>query len=219
MRRSTASAPATAPAPAARPGTLALPLVLAAMVALGGCGAGAPDAASQPGGDPAPPAPAAATTAPPPPSPAECSGAATPAALPPQPQLPPAVARTREAVFAAARSCDWAALDALAADGLRYTFGEGSDPLGHWQALEERGEGVLGTMAEVLRLQPAVEHGLWVWPGLFLSPPGEWSAHQRADAARLLGPHAGGIDAAGGYLGYRLGITTAGEWVYFVAGD
>ena len=180
----------------------------------------APHAAASPAAPTAAPAPGEnATVASPTPVPT-CSGAAVAGPLPAQAQLPAPVARTREAIFAAATACDFARLGELAGPTLRYTFGEHEDAVAYWRAAEERGEKVLARMAEVLLRAPAEQAGLWTWPGFFLRPTAEWTAEDRAEAERLLADdELAGVDEMGQYLGYRIGIAADGRWQYFVAGD
>jgi len=166
--------------------------------------AAAPPVASQP------PADEAAAT---------CSAATLSGDLPAQPELPAAVAATREAIFAAATACDFAALDDLAPPTLRYSFGENVDAVAAWRAAEARGEPVLRWMAAVLAAEPAHEHGLWVWPGFFVRTVEEWSAADRREAERLLGEDFAALTGSGAYLGYRVGVAEDGTWTYFVAGD
>lgn len=196
---------------------------IAFVLLIGGCGTEPPAAAPpRPSDAPAsatPPAPAAASE----PRPAEaraiCSAATLPGDLPAQPELPPAVAATRQAIFAAATACDFTALDDLAPPTLRYSFGENVDAVAAWRAAEARGEPVLRWMAAVLAAEPAHEHGLWVWPGFFLRPVAEWSAADRREAERLLGEDFAALTGSGAYLGYRVGVAEDGTWQYFVAGD
>lgn len=149
-----------------------------------------------------------------------CSGVSVAGELPEQDELPAAVAATRAAIFEAAVTCDYAALDGLAPPELRYTFGENVDALAAWRRDEDRGEPVLRPMAEVLQLTPAHEHRLWTWPAFFTRTVAEWSTADRREAERLLGREelrqVLGMEA---YLGYRLGIADDGTWQYFVAGD
>jgi hypothetical protein len=136
-----------------------------------------------------------------------------------QSELPPAVAATRRAIFAAATSCDLDALGELAPADLSYSFGGSGDAVGSWREAEGRGEPVLRWMTEVLRATPAEQDGLWVWPGFFLRPVAEWTAEERREAERLLGEDLELATGSGAYLGYRLGIAADGTWRYFVAGD
>lgn len=148
-----------------------------------------------------------------------CSAATVAGDLPAQPELPPAVAATRRAIFAAATACDLAALDELAPADLSYSFGDSGDPVGSWREAEARGEPVLRRMARVLRATPAEQDGLWVWPAFFLRPVAEWTAAERREAERLIGEDLELLTGSGDYLGHRLGIAADGTWRYFVAGD
>ena len=198
---------------------------MTAAVLVGGCTAG--ERAASP---PAPP-----SSAPPPsspsPSPAEpfgsqaaCSGAAADP-LPPQ-RLPAEIAATRAAIAAAARACDYAALEALAQGGERpftYSFGGGNAPGRFWQEQEERGDRPLWTLVEVLRRQfrELPEVGQHVWPAAFGYD--DWSSvpqDARDELSGLYGPRdLSGFEQFGAYVGYRVGIGADGEWLFFVAGD
>lgn len=58
---------------------------------------------------------------------------------------------------------------------------------------EANGIDVLGTLATLLQHDPATDgNGIWVWPDDYLSSE---------------------------YLGYRVGITEDGTWIFYVAGD
>lgn len=198
----------------------ALP-ALAFVLLIAGCGAEPPAAGPpRPADSTAPgPSPPAAGEPRPEEAPAGCSAATVAGPLPAQPELPPAVAATREAIFAAATACDFAALDALAPSELRYTFGDHGDAVAAWREAEARGEPVLRWMAEVLRATPANEHGLWVWPAFFTRTVAKWSAADRREAERMLGEDFASLTGSGAYLGYRVGLAEDGTWMYFVAGD
>jgi hypothetical protein len=200
--------------------------VVTAAVLVGGCTAGEPAARG-----PAPPPSTPPSSSTPPPSPAApsgsqaaCSGAA---AEPVAPQrLPADVATTRAAIAAAARACDYAALEALAHGGERpftYSFGGGDSPGRFWQAEEERGERPLWTLVEVLRRQfrELPEVGQHVWPAAFGYD--DWSSvpqDARDELSGLYGPRElSGFEQFGAYVGYRVGIGADGEWLFFVAGD
>jgi hypothetical protein len=69
-------------------------------------------------------------------------------------------------------------------------------------------------------IQAAGDITYYAWPSAFVT---EWSAVPEADREALR-PLYGDEDfafwaEAGGYMGYRVGITEDGEWVYFIAGD
>jgi hypothetical protein len=156
-------------------------------------------------------------------SPIGCSGALA-ADLVEQTGLPEAVAEKRAAIYAAARACDWVALESLMADPFSYTFGVDEDPIAYWQEREAAGDRVIFYLAELLNrpvgTQYTVDVTYYVWPSAFIP---EWAAVPEAhrEALRPLydDEDFAGFADFGGYIGYRVGITEDGEWVYFIAGD
>jgi hypothetical protein len=137
--------------------------------------------------------------------------------------LPQAVEQTRQEILRAAETRDLDALGRLAAPPFRYTFGEDvpGGPVAHWTELEETtDEQPLETLAEILRMPYALQHGLYVWPFAFVTPPAELTPYER----ELLAPIADDETIAGwvefgGYIGWRAGISPAGRWQYYIAGD
>lgn len=153
-----------------------------------------------------------------------CSGTAASPDLVEQPGLPAAIAEKRAAIFAAARTCDWPTLAALLGDPFSYTFGIDEDPIAYWQEREAAGDQVMYLLAELLNrpfgTQTAGDVTYYAWPSAFVT---EWSAVPEADREALR-PLYDDDDfdfwaEAGGYMGYRIGMTTDGAWVYFIAGD
>jgi hypothetical protein len=152
-----------------------------------------------------------------------CSGALA-ADLVEQSGLPEAVTAKRAAIHAAAQACDWVALEELMGDGFSYTFGVDNYPIAYWQEREAEGDRVMLYLAELLNrpmgIQAAGDITYYAWPSAFVT---EWSAVSEADREALR-PLYDDDDFAfwsdfGGYIGYRVGITETGEWVYFIAGD
>ncbi len=141
--------------------------------------------------------------------------------------LPAAVSEVRSELLAAATACDFERLGSMAeADGTSYTFGGSSDPAAYWGDLETNGETPLADMVQLLELEPAlydVGEGnvYYVWPAVYALP--DWSdatEEQRQELADLFGAdQLAGWDSFGGYVDYRVGITTDGRWAFFVAGD
>ena len=168
------------------------------------------------------------------------SGAAAPcsaASLPPAktvPGLPPRVASMRLRIVAAARRCDYAALARLGNErgrGLAFSYGGTSDAATFWRTLERSGPRPrpMEALVKVLSLPwaavalngravPPRRARFFVWPRAHRLNPSasDWRA------VRILYPQPQ-IDAmrrgGTGYLGYRVGITPAGDWQYFIAGD
>jgi hypothetical protein len=148
--------------------------------------------------------------------------------------LPPRVASLRLRIVAAARRCDYAALVRLGNErgrGLAFSYGGTTSAAQFWRMLERDGPRPrpMEALVKVLSLPyatvalngrpvPRRRARFYVWP----------SAHRLNPSARdwrvlrALYPQAQ-IDAmrrgGTGYLGYRVGITPAGDWQYFIAGD
>lgn len=144
-----------------------------------------------------------------------------------QPGLPAAVAEVRDAIAAAATDCDFERLEELAADRFTYSFGDGGSPAAHWRRQEAEGRPPepLRFLVELLdRLHGTVESEgstTYVWPSAFAHD--DWADVPAADRDALR-PLYGEEDFEfferfGGYVGYRVGITEGGDWVFFVAGD
>jgi hypothetical protein len=138
--------------------------------------------------------------------------------------LPAPVARKRAAILAAARARDYEALARLAdRHGFTYTFGgpvEGG-PAAYWRRLAESGErNPIEILAAVLEMPYTRQQGIYVWPFAYDRNPASLTPAER----RLLAPIASERELdlwakAGGYYGWRAGITADGRWIFFVAGD
>lgn len=143
----------------------------------------------------------------------------------PDETLPEAVEATRQAIAAAATACDAEALEALISPaGVEYSFGDFGDPIGFWRDREATGAEPLKFLVGTLSLAGAVhdrgDEPLFMWPDVFGADWAEVS-DARKDELRLLyddGDFAG-WDSFGGFIGYRVGITESGDWIFFIAGD
>jgi hypothetical protein len=135
--------------------------------------------------------------------------------------LPDQVAAMRRSIFVAAWAHDYAALERLAGDSLRFTFGlQEGGPAAFWQAAEAGGDPVLATLTSILNMPYGLAEGNYVWPFAhaldFSTLTGDQMNQLRtyfsdADIQKW-------IDF-GGYFGYRVGINEAGTWLYYVEGD
>ncbi len=138
-------------------------------------------------------------------------------------ELPAAVARTRDAIVAAAHARDYAALETLLDPvTFSYSFGEGGDPVGYWRTLEEDGEvAILGDFLPLVLSWPVAKDGdIYVWPAAHRKPPAGWTEDDLAPLQQLYTKaDIDGFVQAGGYLGYRAGIREDGTWLFFVSGD
>jgi hypothetical protein len=163
-----------------------------------------------------------------------CSASDLSPDLPPQ-DLPPAVASMRGRIARAAVACDFGELERLALDGpsrFSFSFGDPQDgPAAYWSDLEGRAEHPpLAMLVRVLgappRAMPPIERGgepLWVWPSAFAKdePTDEdWSGVEGVYSPEVVARMKQDSVRSGiGYLGYRVGITESGDWMYFIAGD
>jgi hypothetical protein len=143
---------------------------------------------------------------------------------PPQAGLPEPVAAKRAQIWEEARAKDYEGLAALVDPaGFEYTFGGPvpGGPAAHWRQLEPT-ERPVETLAAILELPFVVDptSELYVWPYAFLRPAATLSAEERQQLVDALGEDAvRAYEQSGNYLGYRAGIDSEGNWVFYVAGD
>lgn len=149
------------------------------------------------------------------------------------PGLPPAVASMRLRVIAAARRCDYAALERLGNEvgrGLAFSYGANRSAARFWRSLERNGSRPrpMEALAKVLAMPFARVHAngtlaprnrarFYVWPSAHRANPSQrdWQALRTLYSPRQIDQ----MRRAGSYFGYRVGITPAGDWQYFIAGD
>ncbi len=169
--------------------------------------------------------PTATTLAPTPPA-RLCSASGMSAE--PRRGLPAAVARMRAEIVEAAAACDYARLEELAEGGgsrFTFSFGGGDDAAGYWRASEEGGGEPLRRLVGVLNQSHATvaraDPPQFVWPSAFAYEDwGDVPPQDRAALAELYSnEELRHFQQFGSYLGHRVGITAAGDWLFFVAGD
>lgn len=159
---------------------------------------------------------------------AACSAGELPPEPVPRPDLPSPVDKLRRALIAAAVSCDYEALSARATSGggpFTFSYGDSTDPAGFWRRAEAEGERPLWHLVQVLQLssdiveRSAPEADIHVWPSVAAKESDAgWS--EVADAGLFTDAELDAMREGGsGYLGYRVGITAEGDWLFFVAGD
>jgi hypothetical protein len=137
--------------------------------------------------------------------------------------LPKPVASMRLRVDAAARRCDFAALERLADEhgrGLEFSFGAERSAAAFWRRLERRPERPrpMEALVKILKMPFVHEGRFYSWPSAHQRRPKErdWRALRTLYTARQIAA----MRRAGiGYLGYRAGFTAGGDWQFFVAGD
>lgn len=145
-----------------------------------------------------------------------------------QSELPPAVSNMRTAIVDAARACDYDKLAqlALAGDGaFTYSFGGGGRPAAFWREAEAAGQAPLRMLVELLDGPPATRDvgptTQYLWPAAYAFE--RWEdvpAPAREDLMRMYGDDdLRRFAQFGSYVGYRVGITGTGDWIFFVGGD
>lgn len=163
---------------------------------------------------------------------ATCSAARLSEDVPEPEGLPAPVAMMRKEILKAGVRCDYELLERLALGGdgtFQYSFGQ-DGPQGaaeHWRALEADEEEVLAALVELVGLPYATdavmpEEGkgatrIYSWPSAHQENPTEadWKALEAIYAPAEIAQWR----SMGTYLGYRVGISEDGDWIYFVAGD
>lgn len=137
--------------------------------------------------------------------------------------LPPAVAKKKDAILAAARAFDYDRLETLLdRENFSYSFGENGDPVGYWRRLEDVGEvPILGDYLPVILSAPYAKKGdTYVWPSAYAKSPSTWAAEDRQWLMNFYTEQEiRGFERIGDYVGWRAGIREDGTWLFFVAGD
>ena len=138
-------------------------------------------------------------------------------------ELPPVVARKRDAIVTAARAFDYERLEMLLdPKTFTYSFGVSGDPVGYWRRLEDEGEvPILGDYLPVVLSAPWAKSGhVYAWPSAYAKSPSEWVAEDRQWLRNLYtDEEIRQFERAGNYVGWRAGIRGDGKWLFFVAGD
>jgi hypothetical protein len=154
------------------------------------------------------------------PSPGPASSAPTTA---PRETLPPAVAKKRDAIVAAAHAFDYDRLETLLdRENFSYSFGESGDPVAYWRRLEDEGEvPILGDYLPVILSAPYAQRGdTYVWPSAYGKSPSSWTTEDRQWLTNFYTEQEiRAFERAGDYLGWRVGIRRDGTWLFFVSGD
>lgn len=137
--------------------------------------------------------------------------------------LPVAVAETRDAIIAAAASCDFGALENLAGVPFTTSYGSGgSENLALWH---DQGLEPTRTLLTLLAMRHTAVQGqngdIYVWPAAHGYE--SWDQVTEEDLDELARIHTEGeldlFAQSGSYMGWRTGIDEDGNWLFFVAGD
>ncbi|MBI4172425.1 MAG: hypothetical protein HY511_06670, partial [Actinobacteria bacterium] len=102
--------------------------------------------------------------------------------------------------------------------GFTYSYGGETSAADFWRGEEERGGRPLAILVQILAMpHTRNEAGFYAWPTAYSEQP---TAEAWNDLEAVYSRDE--INAwrdFGSYLGHRVGITPAGEWQFFVAGD
>lgn len=147
----------------------------------------------------------------------------SPTALMPQAGLPAQVEAKRQAIYQAAISRDYDRLAGEAPGDLNYSFGgeyEGGF-VGYLKLAEENERlSAFDIIPTILRLPYAERDGLYTWPSVFTVAPSEWTEEDLAMMRTFLTEEQiEDFREFGGYIYYRLGIDSEGNWKFYLAGD
>ncbi len=162
-----------------------------------------------------------------PPEEPSCSAAGGALELQTEPELPEAVRELRLEIARQAVTCDYVDLERLATDfeeddDFTFSFGDGESAASFWQRQEEEGDRPMRFLAGLLaRPYGQLDDGTYVWPSAFAYD--DWDAVPEDDREALRPLYGSddfeGFAEFGAYIGYRIGITPEGDWIFFVAGD
>lgn len=154
---------------------------------------------------------------------ADCSGGEIDLVVADQPQLPDAVDRTRRLLTDAALRCDEQLLHTAATESSQFTysFGDDGDFVGFLRDREAEGEPVFAFLAQLLQTTPALNEGdIWVWPRVHTGRAEDTTDEAWEELVPIFGDERVERARSGdGYLDWRVGIATDGEFRFFVAGD
>jgi hypothetical protein len=145
-------------------------------------------------------------------------------------RLPPAVARMRERILAAARTGRLEALVALmrANEPMPiFSLNGEPDPLTYWRRdyPDSRGVEVLAILTDILEtgfihVDRGAPEEMYVWPYFARTPLKTLSPEQKVDLFKIVtGSDYRKMLNAGAYNFFRIGIDRDGAWRFFVAGE
>lgn len=153
----------------------------------------------------------------------DCSAAGASITAPELSDMPDDVVAMRDFLLDAALRCDEQLLQTAIneSDMFTYSFGDEGDALGYWWRLEEDGDEPFLRLAQVLATTPAVADGgeVVVWPQVTTGRPENTTDDAWSELAWLTAEEIEAYRGEVGYLGYRVGVSTDGQWRFFVAGD
>lgn len=153
----------------------------------------------------------------------DCSAQGAQIDVPELPDLPAEVIAARDFLIDAALRCDEQLLFTAMeeSDLFTYSFGGGDDAIGYWWDLEDAGEQPFLRMVQVLATTPALAAGgeVVVWPQVTTGRDEHTTPEAWAELTWLSDAEIAAHQGETGYLDWRAGISTDGQWRFFVRGD
>lgn len=146
-------------------------------------------------------------------------------------KLPEPVRRMHDLIVASCVSGDIEKLRPLIGTGdsmTQLSLGDiDGDPIAFLKGLsgDTEGQEILAIMEEVLNagyvhIDVGTPQELYVWPYFFALPLEKLDAKQRVELFKIVtASDYNDMKQFGAYIFYRVGITPAGQWTFFVAGD
>ena len=145
-------------------------------------------------------------------------------------RLPPAVARTRDRILAAARTGELEKLVAVMQSSETmpvFSFSEDKDPAGFWKSNYPDSSGTEALSILITVLEAGFVHfdvgspeELYLWPYFARTPLKALTPAQKVELFRIVtGADYKDMVEFGAYSFYRLGIAPDGTWHFFVSGD
>jgi hypothetical protein len=141
--------------------------------------------------------------------------------------LPPAVARSRDRILAAARSGNLQALAAIVqADETTFSWSDERDPAVFWRTNYPDSEGlealsILTTILEApfVHVDRGTPQEVYLWPYFARVPLKTLSRDQKVALFKIVtGGDYKDMLALGSYAFFRIGISPDGTWQFFVTG-
>jgi hypothetical protein len=142
--------------------------------------------------------------------------------------LPPAVARTRDRILAAARSGNLQGLAAIVqADETTFSWSDEQNPAAFWRVNYPDSEGlealsILTTILEApfVHVDRGTQQEVYLWPFFARAPLKTLSDEQKVALLKIVtGGDYKDMFAFGTYAFFRAGISPDGTWQFFVTGQ
>ncbi len=142
--------------------------------------------------------------------------------LAPQPGLPEAVEKKRQAIYQAALARDYDLLADEASENFQYSYGGSEEGLAEYLKMEDSNdnEKSFDISIKLLEMPYAKQYDMYTWPEVFTKASEDWTEKDIAQMRILLTEEEiEGYRQFGAYAYYRLGIMEDGKWVFYLAGD